>query len=63
MYIYIVIYLLIYISFLYTYAYRSCLRQGSAPGWVGEWALQRKGSISMNVPVAYSAGVLRKWAH
>ena len=36
------------------------MRQGSTPGRVGEGALQRKCSISVQVPVAYSAGVLRK---
>jgi hypothetical protein len=36
---------------------RSCLRQSSAPGRVGEGAVQRKGSISVKVPVVYSAGV------
>ena len=48
--------------YIYIYIYISCLRQGSASGWVGEGAVQRKGSISVKVPVAYSAGVLWKRA-
>ena len=37
---------------------RGCLRQGSAPGWVGEDAVQRKGSLGEDF-FDYSAGVPR----
>ena len=39
--------------------YRSWHGQGSAPGKVGEGAVQRRGSFSAKVPDAYATGVLR----
>ena len=39
--------------------YRSWHSQGSAPGKVGEGAVQRRGSFSAKVPDAYATGVLR----
>ena len=46
-----------------SYIYLSFLRQGSAPGQLEGRPVQKKGSISVNFPVAYSADVLRTWAH
>ena len=39
--------------------YRSWRGQGSAPGKVGEGAVQRRGSFSAKAPDAYATGVLR----
>ena len=39
--------------------YRSWHGQGSAPDKVGEGAVQRRGSISAELPAAYATGVLR----